>query len=69
MTKTSKIIDHIYKIKIQVIKFVSCSSVVGKLNGMFCIKFKMLHINVHIYVVIALKEFKWLNIQDIIPNY
>lgn len=66
MTKTSKIIDHMYKIKIQVIKFVSCSSVVGKLNG---IKFKMLHINVHTYVVIALKEFKWLNIQDIIPNY
>lgn len=69
MTKTSKIIDHIYKIKIQVRTFVSCSSVVGKLNGLFCITFKMLHINVHIYVVIALKEFKWLNIQDIIPNY
>lgn len=69
MTNTSKIIDHTYKIKIRVIKFVFCSSVVGKLNGMFCIKFKMLYINVHIYVVIALKEFKWLNIQDIIQNY
>lgn len=46
---TKKIIDHTYKIKIQVMKFVSCSSV--KLNGMLCIKFKMLHINVYINVV------------------